>query len=412
MVKAHRRSLAASDAADNGGIPRLKVKDETLSWNTTDPHDSYVFVEKVPGQPDRYSSVTGTSVTPAPVPGKVVSFSVRAASSANGWAGEVTIGYPDPAPWSATGYPFSVGLVAGSALNSQLGYLQRVGARTARLEFDIDTPLSVIAPIVADYADAGIHPLLLASFDGRLPTPSEAHSLSSWAAALGPGGTYWNAANDPGSSVVTDIEFGNETSHSYQFSDNSPAAYAARARTYALRVRTAATAIRAANPRVGLLAIGDNAQQGDTWVTQMFKAVPDLSALVAGWTVHPYGPNWAARIQDTISSTGAAGGGSKLRVWVTEWGLATDDGRCLPDNYGFDPCMTYSAAAQTLQSVLGTMRTRFGNRIGAFYLFQASDQQASGTSRNRESYFGAVQSDGSAKGPYTATVEADLAASH
>lgn len=406
------RLVRTAAATDIGGVPQLEVKGHTLTWNTTDPHNSYEFVEKVPGRPDRYTSVTGTSLTPAPVPGKIVSFSVRAADSANGWADEVTIGYPasggsHPAR-AASAYPFSVGLVAGSELDAQIGYMQLVGARTARLEFSIDTPVSVIAPIVASYADSGIRPLLLASFNGRLPTPAEAENLGTWAGELGPGGSYWSAADDPGAAAVTDIEFGNETSDSYQFNNNSPSAYADRARTYALRVRTAANAIRAANPHVGVLAIADNSQQGDTWVNQMFKAVPNLSHLVAGWTVHPYGPQWAAKIRDTIASTAAAGGPVRVPIWVTEWGLATDNGRCLSDNYGFGRCMSYGQAAQTLQAVLNGMRTRFGGRIGAFYLFQASDQQASGDSSNRESYFGALQSDGSAKGAYSTAVEADM----
>jgi Glycosyl hydrolase catalytic core len=409
---AGRRPRLVWHAVDIGGVPRLTVNHDVLSWNDTDPHNAYVFVEKVPGRPDSYRDVTGTSLIPRPVAGKVVSYSVRSASG-GGWADEVSIGYPVTGPgphaWAAGIDPFTVGLVAGSGLNSQIGYLQLVGAHTARLEFGIDTPLSQIAPIVASYADSGIRPLLLASFDDRLPTPAEAANLATWAAALGPGGTYWNAQNNPGNDAVTDIEFGNETSYSYQFSNNSPSVYAARARTYALRVRTAVDAIRNANPKVGLLAIADNAQQGDTWVTQMFRAVPNLSSLVAGWTVHPYGPTWATRVRNTIASTAAAGGSARVPVWVTEFGLATDNGRCLSDNYGFSPCMTYAAAAQTLQSVLTGMRTTFGGRIAAVYLFQASDQQRTGTSSNRESYFGALQTDGSPKGSYTAAVEADLA---
>ena len=411
--KAVRRPRLVWHAADLGGVPLLAVNHDVLSWNATDPDNSYVLVEKVPGQADQYRDVTGTSFTPAPVSGKVVSFSVRSASSADGWADEVSIGYPaagaGASAAAAAASPFAVGLVAGSELNSQIGYMQLVGARTARLEFSIDAPLSRIAPIVASYADSGIRPLLLASFDGRLPSPAEAQSLGNWAAALGPGGTYWNSRNNPGNDAVTDIEFGNETSDSYQFSNNSPSAYAARARTYALRARAAANAIRNANPRVGLLAIADNSQQGDTWVTQMFRAVPNLSSLVAGWTVHPYGPTWAAHIHNTIDSTAAAGGAARVPIWVTEFGLATDNGRCLSDNYGFSPCMTYAAAGQALQSVLSGMRTTFGGRIGGVYLFQASDQQPTGTSSNRESYFGALQADGSPKGAYTAAVEAGLA---
>jgi hypothetical protein len=142
----------------------------------------------------------------------------------------------------------------------------------------------------------------------------------------------------------------------------------------------------------------------------MFKAVPDLGSLVAGWTIHPYGPNWATRIDSTISSTAAAGAPSTVPVWVTEWGLSSDNGLCLDDNYGWSTCMSYSTAASTLHTVLAGMRARYGSRLGAFYLYQANDQQAPGTSTGRESYFGALTSTGAAKGAYTTEVEADLAA--
>ena len=49
----------------------------------------------------------------------------------------------------------------------------------------------------------------------------------------------------------------------------------------------------------------------------MFKAVPDLGSYVAGWTIHPYGPNWATRIDSTVNSTQTAGS-RDLPIWVTE----------------------------------------------------------------------------------------------
>jgi hypothetical protein len=95
-------------------------------------------------------------------------------------------------------------------------------------------------------------------------------------------------------------------------------------------------------------------------------------------------------------------------IFVTEWGLSTDNGRCLSDNYGFNKCMTYQEAATTLQSSVSAMRTRYGTRLAAFYLFQSRDQSATGTSTGRESYFGALQSNETAKGAYTTTVQSLL----
>jgi hypothetical protein len=56
------------------------------------------------------------------------------------------------------------------------------------------------------------------------------------------------------------------------------------------------------------------------------------------------------------------------------------------------------------------MESRYGSRLGAFFLYQAHDQYASGTQSGREAYFGSLQSNGAPKGAYTTEVKADLAA--
>jgi len=253
---------------------------------------------------------------------------VRTDVNNSSWSSPVSIAYaasapaPDPTPASS----FQMGVVAGSALSYELPFVQQLRAHTARLEFSAGTSASSMASTIDAYAKAGVRPLLLAGFAGSMPTSSEAQNLGTWAAAYGPGGTFWAGKTYPANTAVTDIEFGNETSYSYQFSDNSAGAYAARAQSYALSAKTAATAIAAANPKVGLLVQGDNAQQGTAWVQNMFKAVPNLGSLVAGWTIHPYGPTWATRIDSTVSSTKAAGSPDKP-IFVTEWGISTDNGR-------------------------------------------------------------------------------------
>ncbi len=401
--------------------PQLAVSGTTLSWTQVGTVTTYVVVTKVSGQADAYSAVSGTSVTPAAVPGQTVRYSVRTAVDGSAWAPEVSITYPAsaatatvpaptpaPAPAPVTG-SFQMGVVAGSALNYEESFIQALGAHTARLNTSIDTTAAQLATTMDLYARAGIRPMLMAEFYGRVPTTAEAQNLASWAAAYGPGGSFWQGKSYPANTAVTDIEFGNETSYSYQFSDNSLSTYAARAQAYALAAKAAAVAIRAANPNVGLLIQADNAVNQDAWVVNMFRAVPDLGDYAAGWTIHPYGPNWATRIDSTVNSTAAAGSPARP-IWVTEWGLSSDNGRCLSDNYGFDKCMTYDAAATTLHSALAGMESRYGSRLGAFFLYQAHDQYATGTQSGREAYFGAQQSNGAPKGAYTTEVMADLAA--
>jgi hypothetical protein len=310
-----------------------------------------------------------------------------------------------------------VGVVAGSAVLWELPFVTQLGARSARMEFEIDTPADAMAPAIAAYARAGVRPLLLAGFHGRLPSVAEARNLASWAAAFGPGGTLWRGGSYPARTAVTEIEFGNETSYAYQFPDSAGRSgfsqmpgYVDRARTYALRLRDAHEAVRAANPRVGLLAMADPSGGKTTWVDTLFATVPDLGTRVAGWTVHPYGPpaRWRLALDQTIAATRAHRASDSIPLYVTEWGISSDDGRCLDDNFGWDPCMTYDQAAEALRSTLSQWRTRYGSRLRAVYLFQAHDQRASGASGGREGYFGALRLDRTAKGAWTAEVRAQV----
>jgi hypothetical protein len=406
---------APAPSVDLLAAPALTASGTTLAWNQVGTVTTYVLVRKVDGLADQYTAVSGTTITPPAVPGKTARYSVRTAIDGSAWSTEVSIAYPaDPAPApEPTPAPvsggFQMGLVAGSAATYELPFLQGLGARTTRLVWSIGTPATNLATAMDAYARAGVRPILLATFYGRNATTAEAQNLATWAAAYGPGGTFWQGKNYPAGTGVKEIEFGNETSYSYQFSDNSLSTYAARAQTYAQRAKEAAIAITAANPNVGLLAIGDNAVNQTAWVVNMFKAVPDLDDFVDGWTIHPYGPNWATRIDSTVNSTKTAGS-RDLPIWVTEWGLSTDDGRCLSDNYGFDKCMTYDAAATTLRATVSGMQSRYGSRLGAFFLYQAHDQYASGTQTGREAYFGSVQSNGAPKGAYTTEIKSELAA--
>jgi hypothetical protein len=411
----------ASSTSDAQSAPALSASGSTLAWQQITTVSTYVLAVKVPGHANRYTEVSGTSVTPAAVPGRTVAYSVRTAVDGSAWSPEVKISYPaatatqptTPQPASVSGGPFEMGVVAGSAIAYELPYIQQLGAHTARMEFSIDTPVSQMESIIGAYAQAGVRPLLLAGFEGRIPSIAEAQNLAGWAAAFGPGGTFWQGKGYPASAAVTDIEFGNETSYSYQFSETSSASnwyalpsYAARAQNYALRFKDAETAIQASNPNVGLLAQADDGGSGTpTWVNNMFAAVPDLAGRVAGWTVHPYGPQWEATINRLVASTKADGAPSTIPIYATEWGLSSDNGRCVEENFGFNKCMSYGEAASTLEANIAAMRAKYAGRLRDVYLFQARDQQPTGASSEREGYCGALQTDQSTKGAYTTAVE-------
>lgn len=304
-----------------------------------------------------------------------------------------------------------MGLVPSTMAASEPATIQSLGAHTVRMEFAIGDPASQLEPTIEAYARVGIRVMPLAGFAGTLPSEAQAKNLATWAAAFGPGGSFWQGKALPESAAVTTIEFGNETSYSYQYSDNSPSGYATRAQTYALRFRTAYEAIHGVNSSVGLLAQADDGGSGSPeWVNNMFKAVPNLASMVAGWTVHPYGPEWQAKMDELVSSTTANGAPNTIPIDVTEWGLASDNGRCLNDNYGWNPCMTYTEAGNTLSATMQAMRNRYGSRLREFYVYQAQDLAESGTTNEREEYFGVLQKSGASKGAYTTTVESLLTA--
>ena len=437
------------------GAPRLSVSWLSLTWTRVHRVKTYILARKVPGQADHYSVVDGTSIVPLSVPGVTVAYSVRTNVSGSAWSTEQSIPYPatktaapTPTPPTSTGgeggttppvitppvttppvttppltttppssgsetgtsgAPFEMALVPGSLASTEPGTIHQLGAHSVRMGYPIETPASQLAGVMEEYAKVGIRIVPLATFTGKVPTSAQAANLASWAAAYGPGGTFWQGKSFPADTAMTDIEFGNETSYTYQFSDNSEEAIAERAQSYALRFKEAEESIHAVAPDVGLLAQGDNGEtDGSTWVDNMFKAVPNLAQLVAGWTIHPYGTESVRRINEMIAQTQAAGAPSTIPIYVTEWGLSTDNGRCLSENYGWNPCMNYEEAATDLATSVTTMHEHFGGRLRAVYLYQAQDLASSGSSTNREEYFGALQQDGARKGAYTTEVEALL----
>ncbi len=431
--------------------PAITVSGDSLSWRAVGRIHTYVLASRTFGQTVQTSVVTGTSTTPPAVPGATVSYSVRTGISGSTWSTEVAISYPATASSPpASGKPstkeapvptkealtptieaptpakeaptptketppqssttFQPGINSGSAAIWELPGAELLGAKVVRVAISIATTPEEFEPVIAAYAEKGIRVAPLATFTGTLPTPAQAQNLAAWASAYGPGGTFWSS-HSGGQYAMQTIEFGNETSYSYQYTNDSPAGYASRAQTYALRFAEAATAIRAVNPKVGLLAQGDSGNAGPAWVENMFKAVPNLGTLVAGWTVHPYGPNWRAKFEEIVAQTTAQGAPLTIPIDVTEWGLSTDNGRCLNENFSWNPCMTYQEAAEVLSRTVSEMREALPGRLGLLLLYQIRDQKTSGESTDLEGYFGAVQHALQPKGAYTTEVKAFLASS-
>ena len=305
---------------------------------------------------------------------------------------------------------FTVGINSGSAAAWEARVSSQLRPSVVRIDFDISTPTAEIAPTIAALAARGSRVQPVATFVGRLPGDADAGRLAAWARAFGPGGTFWKGRSD-GRLAIRYIEFGNETNQGYQYDDCGPGCsdYRQRARDYALRFKEAQQAIHSAqgNRKVGLLAIADESD-ASTWADGMYEAVPDLTHRVAGWVAHPYGPDYMSKLASLTASVSRHGAG-RVRIFVTEFGIATDNGRCLDDNYGWPKCLTYEQAADRLRRAVKEMHAAYGKRLAELLLFAQVDQKPSGTTSDREAYFGAVQSHGQPKGPVTTAVRNLLA---
>lgn len=301
---------------------------------------------------------------------------------------------------------FTPGLVASGA---DAGAIKWLGADVVRVEFDIGTPVSQMRQSIGAITGAGARPLLLAGFQGRMPSVAEAQNLASWAAEFGPGGRFWAGRSD-GRLAVHQIEFGNETSYGYQYGDGyGDSSYASRAELYATRFSQAHSAIAMTNRSVGLLAQADDGGSGSAnWVNHMFDAVPNLGTMVDGWTVHPYGPRdrWQPKINRLIMQTSARGASSRIPIDVTEWGISSDNGASLSDNYGWPVNTTYTQAASALHDSVAAMRLdpAIGPRLRLFIIYAAHDLGTPRSSGDRERYFGVLQANLAEKGAYTAEV--------
>jgi len=306
----------------------------------------------------------------------------------------------------AGGGTFTPGVVASGAEGQAI---RSLGADLVRVEFEIGTPVSQMRQSIGAITSAGARPLLLAGFHGRMPSEAEARNLATWAAEFGPGGRFWAGRSD-GALAVQDIEFGNETSYGYQYGDGyADGSYAARAELYATRFKQAHDAVAMTGRGVGLLAQADDGGSGSpNWVNHMFRAVPNLGSYVDGWTVHPYGPRdkWKPKFDRLIMQTAAHGASPRIPIDVTEYGISTDNGAPLSDNYGWPTNATYAQAAGWLRDSISSMRadSAIGPRLRMFIIYAVHDLAPPRSAGDRERYFGVLQSNLSSKGAYTSEV--------
>ena len=146
------------------------------------------------------------------------------------------------------------------------------------------------------------------------------------------------------------IEFGNETSYGYQYGDNyGTASYADRAENYARRFAHAAGAIAMTGRSAsGLLAQADDGGSGSAELGQPHVpsgAEPGHDGRrLDGPPLRPARPLEAedgpARHADRRQRRPGA-----IPIDVTEYGISSDNGASLSDNYGWPATLTYAQAA-------------------------------------------------------------------
>lgn len=217
--------------------------------------------------------------------------------------------------------------------------------------------------------------------------------------------TAFCSAHGMGASDV--VELGNETSYSYQTTNANLPSVAQAYANYAAGVRNAFTS---AGTRCQLVAQGDPAMRGTTWIDNMFIAQPRLHTLVTGFSVHPYGPSgggagydgYNARLSGMISQLINKGAPSTTPIYITEYGIASDDGTSMvPDNYGWPVNLTYAQQSSNLIAAIRDIKARF-RTVRILSIFQAIDQAVHLADTDREHYFGVLKRDGSAKPVATA----------
>ena len=119
--------------------------------------------------------------------------------------------------------------------------------------------------------------------------------------------------------------------------------------------------------------------------------------------VRPTG-RWEPKLDRLIAHTAANGAPATIPIDITEYGLSSNNGLALTDNYGWPVNQTSAQAAAALDSTVAAMRAdpAIGPRLRMFMLYSAYDLGASLGANNRERFFGALTGGLGEKGAYSA----------
>lgn len=198
------------------------------------------------------------------------------------------------------------------------------------------------------------------------------------------------------------VEWGNETSL-WGPNGGNVTTLKATATKYALSVKAAAAALAGTGARLLVQADG-GLWAGSTWADSMYAAVPNLHDLVYAWTVHPYTlGRQVEQVQQLVDATGRHGCPPSKPIFVTEAGVASDDGRRLRPKetktladgtvvetvYGYSNRLSYELAADAL-TVMHRLLTSTFPQIEAFCVYCSIDLAGPGSTEDPEAFFGGL----------------------
>lgn len=323
---------------------------------------------------------------------------------------------PVPPPPDAGSVRFALGTDADEVKSATVG--RSLGVTLMR-SFDSHPSDSVgtIQTTVNAFQSKGIQPYILCNWgnseDVEAITPG---NIPQWAATFGPGGTHYIANPSLADLAVPCIEMGNEWFYGYRGGPTD-----ARCRAYARAFKDTSIAVHAANSNMlmGFMADVDNRGTSafQAMVDSWYAGVSNIHDYIDVVFFHTYGPpshsNVFPKMETILDRMEAHGAPDTIPIWISEDGIASDNGASLsPNNYGWPVNMTYNAAGQGLRDKFTALRnhSRIGPRLAVWTNYQAWDQRTSGTGQ-REHYFGAVKQDGTgAKGDMTQSVRDHAAA--
>lgn len=387
--------------------PTLSASDETLHW-TGNAKGKFVEERHTPGGTTEVK-ITGTTDTPPVVPDATADYRVKA--SGGKWSNEVSITYKAL---------FGVNVGEIYPINpADLEVAVKEGAKLVRSGVAAGQEASKLPAEVLRWAEKGVKVQLLAYSSGGIPTEAEAKNLGSIAKAVGPDAKLWEEHPTLEQYAVTDIELGNEVIGNVGGEDAKGGAFEAYAKEYARKAKVAAESLKGTGVR---LLIDDESRESN-WMRAMYEAV-NLNEYVSGWILHPYGtPTYAIERVGSLESQKKEHG-STAPVYLTEWGVASEDGLEMyfegekgekePYNEGWSPSLPYetreekpeSSLAKAIEETWEWLKPRLGANVAEMLIYQTADQGEVGGPNHSDQYFyGIVNHKLESKGRYTTMAE-------